>query len=310
MIAMRCGAVASALLVAAANSLAQSPATTRAPWSANESEGWGISWPTTQTKIVFQGVLSLDGAGMEPGVMLYPAPNVVGFVVAILTHAALIEGAKNSQKAALQAQADQVLSDYSATIDGFAPEDLVRRTAAGLRATTPALRESGDARWSLEVSPLFRMTQDRRALIVDNAVTVRMRGAVDVVRSSVVRVVATPRAADGAAAWWGDNGGEALRAESARLLALAISLSLADMAGHWDQAMPPHRTIRFAEGGDERIERAQILDQQCGRAVVRTLRGDLMAIPLRSMDSSVQVGCPEADEALPPGTAASAPLAR
>jgi hypothetical protein len=39
------------------------------------------------------------------------------------------------------------------------------------------------------------------------------------------------------------------------------------------------RTVRYQEGGAEKIERAQVLEQQCGRTVLRTLRGWLLSVP-------------------------------
>ncbi len=34
------------------------------------------------------------------------------------------------------------------------------------------------------------------------------------------------------------------------------------------------------EGGTERIERAQVLHEQCGRLMIKTLRGALMSVPV------------------------------
>jgi hypothetical protein len=274
-------------------------------WQVPAAEGWSLAWPADQTKVTYQGAVSFDNAGTGPGAMLYVGVGgIVGALAHLAVHAAVTESAKNSQKATMQAEADKVLADYRPTLDAFAPDDLMGRAKRALRASTPALRDADSARWSIEVMPLYRMTQDRRALMVDAVVAVRASGAADVLARSAVRVVASPQAAEGAAQVWSDNGGEALRAESAQLLSQAITLALADMAGQWDASPAPQRTIRFPEGGAERIERAQVLQQQCGRAVVRTLRGDLMAVPINAPDGAVSDCAPAA-----PSASASAPAA-
>jgi hypothetical protein len=303
----RLGSLLLALALPAAAVAQAQAADAPAPWVPEASQGWSLVWPAGQTKVVFKGVVDLDGAGLGSGGMLYPAPNVAGLVVAILAHAALNEGMKNSQKAALQVEADKVLADYAAVIDGFAPEDLLRRVTAvgggwpaGLRA------HDGSALWEIELQPLFRMAQDRRALIVDTVVTVRERGAAQAMRVSTARVVSNPLAAEGAAETWSTLDGHMLKDQSARLLAQALVLSFTDLSGRWN-ASTPQRTVRFMEGGQERIERAQVIDWQCGRAVVRTLRGDLMEVPLRAGDSAAQSACAAAAATEPAVSQAGAP---
>jgi hypothetical protein len=268
-------------------------------WQAPTTDGWALAWPADQTKVTYQGVVSFDKAGNGPGAMVYVGVGgVAGLFVSVLAHVAINEGVKNSQKTAMQVEADKVLADYKATLDAFTPDDLMQRTTKALGASTPALRDAAGARWSLEVMPLYRMTQDRRALMVDAVVTVRSSSAADVVTRSAVRVIASPHAAESVAQVWSDNDGAALKAESAELLSQAVTLALSDMSGQWDASTAAQRTIRFPEGGAERIERAQVLQQQCGRAVVRTLRGDLMAVPMNSPDGAASTGCsPSAESA-------------
>jgi hypothetical protein len=46
-------------------------------------------------------------------------------------------------------------------------------------------------------------------------------------------------------------------------------------------AESPHRTFRYPEGGVEKMERAQLVEAHCGRALLRTLRGWLMSVPVK-----------------------------
>jgi hypothetical protein len=294
------GALMPALLVVPAPAVAQTPPA--APtWSATPGEGWALIWPVDQPKIAFQGVVNLDQAGVQHGGILYQGgAGLAGLLVQVLAHAAITNAARSSQKNTLQDEADKVLSDYRSAIDGFAPDDLLRRTTALLRASAPELRDAGAARWAVEVLPIFRMTQDRRALIVDSVVTVRATDAVDVVRRVAVRVVSDPLLAEGAAERWATDEGEPLKRESTKLLAQAVELSLSDIAGRWDASAAPQRTIRYDEGGDERVERAQVLDQGCSRSLVRTLRGDLMSVPRRGADAAGCTASPDRPAAAEP----------
>jgi hypothetical protein len=260
---------------------AQEGALRQPSWRPADVDGWSLQWPADQTKLSYFGVVNHDGAGAGPaGGMLYPAPNFGGFIVAVLTHAALNEGVKSSQRTAIQASADAVLADYQDAINTFTPVELMRRVNESVMRQSASLRTADQARWIVEVRPIFWMTQDRRALIVDNELVVKERGDAEVVRRSTARVVGGPLETSSSAATWSEEGGERLKRESAQLLAQAIQLAMADMEGRWDRPATPYRTIRFPEGGQERIERVQLLEAQCDRGVARNLRGDLIAIPL------------------------------
>lgn len=267
----------SAAMTAAAEAPVPPPSVS---WRMSEADGWALEWPATQPKISYLGVVSLDGPGAgAQGAMLYPAANLGGFIVAVLTHAALNEAAKSAQRAAIQNTANKVLVDYQGIIDAFEPAELMKRTDLALNATELVRRSPGRVRWTLEVLPVFWMTQDRRALIVDNVLTVRDDAGGKAARRSAVRVVGPPVPAEAVSGAWSENDGEPLKQQSALLLAQAIELSMTELEGRWDQEAA-FRTIRFPEGGDERIERAQPLREYCGRAVIRTLRGELMGVPL------------------------------
>jgi hypothetical protein len=263
-----------------------------ARWQAPATEGWSLAWPAQQAKVRYHGVVSFDNAGTGAGAMVYVGVGgIVGALAHLAVHAAVTEGAKNSQKTQMQEAADKVLTTYAGTIDAFAPADLLARTDSLLRTSKLAPSDAASARWSLEVMPVYRMTQDRRALMVDAVLSVRASASADVVARSAVRVVSAPLVAEDASAAWSQGDGETLRAESARLLSQAVTLALSDLAGQWDAAAPAQRTVRFPEGGEERIERAQVIRQQCGRTVLRTLRGDLMDVPMRTTDGAADAEC-------------------
>jgi hypothetical protein len=71
------------------------------------------------------------------------------------------------------------------------------------------------------------------------------------------------------------------------MYAQSLDIALPDIGGAGDSASP-FRTVRYSEGGAERIERAQVLREQCGQVVLRTLRGNL-AVPRKAAPD--QPGC-------------------
>jgi len=133
----------------------------------------------------------------------------------------------------------------------------------------------------LEFSPTFRLTRDQSAWLFDAVMTVK-RSASDI-RQIAVRVVSAPRAeepnADDAVTYWTDRDGERLKAQSAALVAEAMSLALQDVGSKAQDGEVPFKTVRYAEGRTERFERAQLLASRCDRVVVLTLRGTLLSVP-------------------------------
>jgi hypothetical protein len=110
--------------------------------------------------------------------------------------------------------------------------------------------------------------------------------------------VSTPHKIQGQdlAAHWGDDEARTLKAESAQLMALSLAIALAQSdapVAPAGTASAPFRTVRYLQGKKELFERAQVLDEHCGRALIRNLRGWLMSVPLARPAADV-TGCGDA----------------
>ncbi|WP_331175253.1 hypothetical protein [Roseateles sp.] len=240
-----------------------------------------LRWsPQMGPRATFRGVLNKDSAGMGAGQFLYPAPNVAGFFAAILAHAAVNSAARDAQMLKLQTNADRVLEPYSAAIDGLAADDLLTRTRTALLPQGLVIRR-GWVNANLELTPIFLMTQDRRAVLLDVAAQFH-DGASGAPRQLGMRVVSTPRGTFSAEEdEWANAEGHALKQVCVDLLTLAVR----HMLDHVDPDRAPaatsvERTVRFAEGGTQRMERSRVLEQHCGRALLLTLSNTLMSVPL------------------------------
>jgi hypothetical protein len=250
---------------------------------------WLLRIPES-TVVSFRGVASFDAAGQGEGFMLYPAPGLVGFAAALLTHGVLVDSVKESQKARIREQADEVLKPYAAALAAFTPavllgEGIARmRTEGSKRSALPA--EGSTVEWLVESTPVFAMTQDRRALVMDNGIVVFRPGGKETAYRNVVRVVSNPvETPIEAGAHWGEAEGQRLREAAATMWADSIDAAISQVDATQGEAT--EKTVRYLEGGTERMERSQVIASRCGRLLIRTLRGELMSVPVRST-----TGCP------------------
>lgn len=247
-----------------------------------ENARWCLRLPQGE-HVTYQGVVSFDNAGAGTGSIVYPAPNVGGLIAAIITHGLLVESTKKGQKDRLRATADEVLAPYKSILDKFTHRDLMRRAADKAPAGTDAqlVEESSDtgSQRVVESAPVFSLTQDQTAIILDNAIAIHMPGAATTSYKNTIRVISAAMDQADPVAFWTANDGEKLKDESAKLVAESLEIALRDTAV---TAMPDtiaYRTIRYREGAAEKIERAQILGAQCDRLLIRNLRGTLMSVP-------------------------------
>jgi len=253
---------------------------------------WSIRAPKLE-QITINGMVSLDGAGIGTAPMMYPAPNAVGLLAGIVTHGIINGAAKRKQKQRLVDAADQVLVPYQTLFAAYTTKLLLQGSVQ-----RDALRKDGDrvffigepsaADWLIVSEPAFRFSADQRALLIDNAIAVYSPDSrATPAYKNLVRIVATPMEGPDenlAGSWLKDDGSlfkqtmEELYAES---LALAIRLmpSSGAMIGVDANAA---RTIRYVLGATEKMERGQLMFEDCGRVTIKTLYGTIMSVPTLS----------------------------
>jgi hypothetical protein len=272
------GAAALAALALAQGALAQAPMPRDA--------GWSLRLPKEES-VTYRGLASFDGANAGSINMLYPAPHLLIGLAAVLTHGVVADAAQERQKQQIQENANRVLVEYRPILNRFKHQELMQMGLALLppgperKLVAPDAKVEGE--WLVESAPVFSMTQDRRALVLDNAVVIYAPGAAEKpAYQNVMRVVSRPREAeDDLHVEWAERDGEPLRAESAFLFAHSLEVALNEAAGAGKESRP-QRTYRYLEGRTERMERAELVSEQCSRLVVRTLRGWLLSIPVRN----------------------------
>jgi hypothetical protein len=255
---------------------------------------WVVRAPVTD-KVIYRGVVSFDNAGINGMNMVYPAPNLVGLFAAVLTHGLIADSAHEKKKAQIREEADKVLLPYQPVLEKITHGPLIEQglaiTKRGAGKKLVGLSEPVPGTWVVETAPVFSMTQDERALVLDNAIVVRSPDAPDaVLYQNVVRVVSHPRAAseDKTALFnsWSADDARMLRQESAALFAESLDIVLAELAKEPATAEVVQKTVRYPEGGGEKMERAALIVERCDRVALKTLRGWLMSVPRRASEAA------------------------
>lgn len=240
----------------------------------------------------FHGALNYDKAGAGPGGMLYPAPGLAGLLVAVATHAAVNSGVRESEKQKMRDEADKVLLPYQPALENYKHRDLMLASIADMKTAgdkhlVAAAAPCAEGEAVIESVPSFYMTQDQRALILENVISIPGEGKAKPYEK-MIRIISPAQDEQAGVAGWFNARDNMLRKASARMYAQSLDIALADAktAGEHPE---PFRTVRYNEGGTERMERAQVVSDECGQMVLRTLRGNLMSVPRKG---ALDAGCP------------------
>lgn len=224
----------------------------------------------------WRGMPADEASGTQGASMMYPAPNAAGLLAAILTHAVIVSGTRESARKARQDEADKVLLPHLRSI-GRLTAERVGQAAAALLAARPAARAATGR--VLEVRPSFALAPDQRVLVLDSAVKITAAGSAAAPQfEGIVRVVSTPRLDVEPQAAWTAEDGRLLEQESVAMLAHSLEVALAVANRPADPASA--RTQRYVHGAAEKMERGELLASGCGRVVLRNLRDWLMSVPV------------------------------
>ena len=246
---------------------------------AQEGAAVEVRWPPGPP-LAWSGMLADEPAGAT-GAMLYPAPNAGGLLVAILTHSLLVSGSRESERAAPQAAADQVVTPYREVIDSLNSDHLTRGMKARL-ATPMAART---VPLLLQLEPHFHVASNHRAIVLNNRIRIQEGGtAGPSLFDGVIQVVSSPQAEPDPIKQWLDDDARNLREEVVAMLSHGVEIAL--QIGK-TAATAPARTQRYTFGNEVRMERGQPLASGCGRIVLLTLRESWMSVPLPAKDPAV-----------------------
>jgi hypothetical protein len=246
---------------------------------------WALRLPEVDT-IDYRGIVSFDSAGTGNGTMSYPAPNLAGFLAAVVTHGVLAESSKNSQKAELQKSADAFLIPYKDVLTAFRQSELVQHALEKTSikgSKLLAFSDKAELVWIIEAKPIFFITPDENAILLDNAIAIYQAGTEPEKAFLIpVKVLSFSRKEAGLSSFWMPEKGAKIKEESAALYAQSLEIALNEFARPFNDIASVDKTIRYQQGGMEKMERGKLIDQRCNRMLIKTLRGTLMSVPLKT----------------------------
>jgi hypothetical protein len=251
---------------------------------------WSLRLPA-EDAVIYKGVVSFDTLGTANHAMMYPAPNVAGFLAAVITHGIISESAQTRQRIQMQELADRVLAPYKSVLNNYSHRELMQRaaekTTMGGEKKLIETTEQMKTEWLIESVPIFFMTQDQRALVLEHSVSVYKRDTQTVpAYRNTIKVISAARDADDVVSFWSDNEGQKLKEESANLIARSLDIAMSAAESGFKTDRSPHQTFRYREGNTDKIERAELISGTCDRLLIRTLRGWLMSIPMEGRSAS------------------------
>jgi hypothetical protein len=237
--------------------------------------------------VSFSGIVSFDAAGNRPGYMLYPAPDPISAVAGLVTHGVIVGFQRKHEKTQIREAANEVLAPYETVLERFTNADLMRRALDALEIQgNKVLVSATDGAVPgvlVECQPAFFMTQDGRALVLENTIVVhRVAAKAAAKNATTVKVVGSPlpESDSNVEAYWMADEGDALQTVSVNLLRDSLVLALQDIYGSAASAAADFRTVRYREGGAEKMERARIIIESESRLVLRNLRGWILSVPI------------------------------
>lgn len=252
----------------------------------------------------FQGMLDTDRLGGAAGTMAYPSVGggLVGALAAVATHAVIVNSTNSSRRSEAQVAADRILDPHKASVAEVTHGALLQAATAplavpGIRHQATDLPAGG---WVVHSVPVFSMSVGANALVLENQLSVRSVERPDDIRyQTVIRVVSAPRDPDtDAQAYWSDA--REPRLQRVSLAMYTHSLRLLIEAASFEGKLPPHKSVRYVQGDVTKVERGHLIRQRCGRAVLQTLRGEWMSVPMRPAPVAPAAPAPAAEPDMVP----------
>jgi hypothetical protein len=234
----------------------------------------------------FAAIANEDSAAGQPGAILYPGPLPVA-VVAVFVHGAYESHRQAAEKSARDNLSALVLAPYLPSLSRITNSELMSRALEGLATHGDKVlirfSEQPGPGWLIECSPKFFMTQDARALVLQNFIVIHSPDAASAATfKNTVEVVGPARHSVGADSndTWVVDDGMVLAAASVDLLRESLSLAISDVRGDFAAQGGAYRTVRYPRGGAEKMERAQILRESPQQLILKTLHGWIMSVPV------------------------------
>ena len=244
-----------------------------------------------QPIVIVNGLANFDAVKIGSSNMLYPAPNLIGFLAAMATHAVLTKSSRNSREDLINKKADEILEPYRAELVQFKYQELFTQSLSKIQFVSEMSVENFNqtaAKQDILITslPSYLMTQDQKAVILVNQISIKL-ASTNKLYENTIRIISPPKTAEKLGEYWFNDHANNFKEEAESLYAKSIDVALEDMKSSAPKDIA-FKSLHFWEGGSERIERAQELSTSCTQSLIRTLRGNLMVVPLKIKENTPQ----------------------
>ena len=233
----------------------------------------------------FRAIYEVPG-GQVGAVTYNGAAGAGGVLAQVIAHAAISASAQDAQLSAAQTAANKVLEPLRPSLQGFDQQALI---PAG--STYPFVGDGTSAEeWVMDSRPIFYVSQDLKFVTLKHVVSIRRKNSKNAAYENLVEVVSADIAGDKPLTKLQANNAALLREIAKDLYGYSLSLVMADISGTRTDASTQQRSVSFQQGGKARVERGNDVAQDCNTAVMRNLRGWLIAYPVGEQ-SQMARGC-------------------
>ena len=247
-----------------------------------------------QTSVVYHAKVNYDRIDVGHGSFLYPAPDAASFIVGVLTHALLVGSMKDKKKKEKQLAADTMLSPYQAVIENFHYDELLAGSISVFEAdknddSTISNFDIRQGDFVLETAPVFLMLPTEDALVIQNTVALYSNGNPEkLLYRNSVEVVSDKPLENYKRSKWLENDGEKLKEVSTQLYAQSLKIVMDSIMNRHPRRKMPQQTFRYYEGQRKKIERGELVVQDCRRFLMKTLWNTLKSAQIYQKEKDVE----------------------
>ena len=205
--------------------------------------------------VSFAALANEDTVVGQPGSMMYAGP-LPAALVGVVAHGVIESQKQARERKSKNSLSDLVLAPYQPSLSHFTNAELMRRALDGLathgdKALIRFAERAGPG-WLIECSPQFFMTQDARAVVLQNTIVIHSPDAASPATfKNVVEVVARPRGPIGKDSenTWMIQDGAILATATVDLLLESLNLALRELHGDFASHAAAYHTVRYPRGG-------------------------------------------------------------
>lgn len=221
--------------------------------------------------------------GIEGGQMMYMGnAGIVGLFAQIATHAAVNSNLQDAKLSQQQQTANNVLRPLESALSTMTNQLLVHQS--------DRIQFNGSGADVIQSKPIFFMSQDSKTLILRHLVTIELPAAKSSRKAAtryqnIIEVASTSNTEAKPSEYWTAEQGATFKQTATALYEKSLQIVWDDVQGKLGKNVSD-QTLSFQFGSQVRTERGKLLQQDCNYALIRNLRGWLMAIPTAALQNS------------------------